>query len=127
MSGHWFLGTLDLNQFRLAERCSALNESRCRGAEHHRARRGRRLHSLRHADLLTDGGVTEWPGTDFTGDHLTRVKSHSQLQLHTVALADVDGKPLCLLLNSQGRQTSPNGVVLKRHRRAEYRHEPVAS
>jgi len=28
MSGHWFLGTLDLNQFRLAERCSALNEPR---------------------------------------------------------------------------------------------------
>jgi hypothetical protein len=30
---------------------------------------------------------------DLTGDHLTGVKSHPQLQIHTVALSDIDGKP----------------------------------
>jgi short-subunit dehydrogenase involved in D-alanine esterification of teichoic acids len=47
-----------------------------------------RLHPLRHPHLLTDGGVTERPRTDLTGDHLTRVKSHPQPQIHTVAALD---------------------------------------
>src|ERR1700757_561302 len=56
---NWFIGTLDLNQIRFAERCSVLNESRSRVAEHHSTRRGHRLHPLSHPDLLTDGGVSE--------------------------------------------------------------------
>jgi hypothetical protein len=56
---------------------------------------------LRHAHLLTDSGVTERSSTDFTGYHLTGVKSHPQLEVHTVALSDVDGKSLRLLLNAQ--------------------------
>ena len=111
---------------RFAESRSALNESRGRRAEHHSTRRRGRFHPLPHADLLTDGGVTETSRTDLTGDHLTGVKSHPQLQIHTVAGVDADGKPLRLLLNAQGRQTGPNGVVLQRHRRAEHRHDPVA-
>ena len=124
--GHRRVGTLDLNQLRFAESRSALNQPRGRRTEHHSARRCRRFHPLRHADLLTDGGVTERPRTDLTGDHLTGVQSHPQLEVHTVALLDVDRKPLGLLLDAQGRQTGTNGVVLQRHRRAEHRHDPVA-
>jgi hypothetical protein len=75
--------------------------------------------------LLTNGGVTERPRTDLTGDHLTGVKAHPRLQLHTVAGVDVDGKPLGLLLNAQGRQTGTNSVVLQRHRCPEHRHDAV--
>ena len=84
-----------------------------------------RLHPLRHPDLRTNGGVTERPRTDLTGDHLTGVKSHPQLEVHTVALSDFDGKPLRLFLNAQGRQTGTNGVVLQRNRRAEHCHDAV--
>ena len=80
---------------------------------------------MRHPDLLTDGGVTERSGTDFTGDHLTRVQSDPHLQVHTVPVSDVDGKPFRLLLNPQGRQTGTNRVVLQRRRCAEDRHDPV--
>ena len=126
MGGHRFVGTLDLNQLRLAESRCAINQSRGGRAEHHPTRRCDRLHPLSHPDLLTDGGVTERPRTDFTGDHLTGVQAHPQLQIHTVAVLDLDGKPLRLLLNAQGRQTGANSVVLQRHRRAEHRHDPVA-
>ena len=115
-----------LNHLRFTESRCALNQSRGRRAEHHPTRRSDRLHPLRHPDLLTNGGVTERPRTDLTGDHLTGVQSHPQPQVHTVAVLDLDGKPLRLLLNAQGRQTGTNGVVLQRHRRAEHRHDPVA-
>jgi hypothetical protein len=39
---------------------------------------------------------------------------------------DADGKPLRLLLNTQGCQTGTHRVVLKRNWRAEYRHDAVA-
>jgi hypothetical protein len=66
---------------------------------------------LRHADLLTDGGVTEWPRTDLTGDHVTGVKSHPQLEVHTIALLDVGCKPLRLLLDVlPGARLSPLGA-----------------
>jgi len=81
---------------------------------------------LRHPDLLTYGGVTERSRTDFTGDHLTGVKPHAQLQLHTVAGVDIDGKAFPLLLNAQGRQACTNSVVLQRDWRTEHRHDPVA-
>jgi hypothetical protein len=94
--------------------------------EHHRARGRHRFHPLRHADLLTDCGVTEWARTDFTGDHLTGVESHSQLQIHTVAVFDLGGQTSCFLLDVQRRQTAANSVVLQRHRRAEHSHDAVA-
>ena len=93
-AGTGSLGTLDLHQLRLAESRRALNQSRGGRAEHHPTRRCHRFHPLRHPDLLTDGGVTQSARTDLTGDHLTGVKSHPQPQIHTVALLDVDGKPL---------------------------------
>jgi hypothetical protein len=76
--------------------------------------------------LLTDGGVTRRAGTDLAGDHLTGVKSHPQLEVHAVTVLDVDGKPLCLLLNPQRSQTGTNSMVLQGNRRAEHRHDPVA-
>ena len=84
--GDWLVGTLDLNQLRLAESRCAINQSRGGRAEHHPARRSDRLHPLSHPDLLTDSGVTERPRTDLTGDHLTRVQAHPQLQFDTVAV-----------------------------------------
>ncbi len=126
MGGHRLVGTLDLNHLGFAQSRSALNQSRGRRAEHHPTRRCHRFHPLRHADLLTDGGVTERSRTDLTGDYLTGVKPHPQLQIHTVALLDVDGKPLRLLLNPQGRQTGSNSVILQRYRCTEHRHNPVA-
>ena len=121
-----FIGTLDLNQLRLAESRCALNQSRGGRAEHHPTRRSDRLHPLRHPHLLTNSGVTQSARTDLTGDHLTGVQAHPQLQLHTVAVSDLGGKPLRLLLNAQRRQAGANSVVLQRHRRAEHRHDAVA-
>jgi hypothetical protein len=125
-SGDWFVGPLDQNVLRLIESGSASDQPRGGRAEHHPTRRGHRFHPLRHANLLTHGGVTERPRADFTGDHLPGVQPDPQPQIHTVSLADIDGKPLRLLLNAQGRQTGPNGVVFQRDRRAEHRHDPVA-
>ena len=125
-AAHRLVGTLDLNQLGLAQGRCAINQSRGGRAEHHPTRRGDRLHPLSHSDLLTDGGVTEWAGTDFTGDHLTGVQAHPQLQVHTVALSDVDRKPLRLLLYAQRRQAGAESVVLQRDWRAEHRHDAVA-
>ena len=125
-AAHRLVGTLDLNQLGFAESRCAINQSRGGRAEHHPARRSDRLHPLRHPDLLTDGGVTERPRTDFTGDHLARVQAHPQPQIHTVAVLDFDGKPLRLLLDAQRRQAGANSVVLQRHRRTEHRHDAVA-
>jgi hypothetical protein len=57
--GHRFVGTLDLSQFRLTQSREALDESRGGCAEHHPTLSCNRLHPLRHANMLTDGGVTE--------------------------------------------------------------------
>src|SRR5262245_35486555 len=76
IGGHWFLGTLNARHLRLAESRRALNELRGGCAEHYPARRSDRLHPLRHPDLLTHGGVTKRPRTDFTRDHLTGVQAH---------------------------------------------------
>src|SRR6185312_16559002 len=83
------------------------------------------LHPLSHSDLLPDRGVTVRPRTDLTGDHLTGVQTDPQLQLDTVAVLDVDGKPLRLFLNTEGRQTGTNSVVLQRHWRAEHSHDAI--
>ena len=75
---------------------------------------------------FADGGVTARPGTDVTGDHLAGVQAHPQPQVHTVAILDLDRKPLRLLLNAQGRQAGANSVVFQRDWRAEHRHDAVA-
>ena len=75
--GDRFLGTLDSDHLRFTESRRAINQP-CGGrAEHHPARRSDRLHPLSHSDLLTDRGVTQSAGADFTGDDLTRVESHT--------------------------------------------------
>jgi len=123
---HRFVGALDVNQLRLTESCCVIDKS-CGGrAEHHATRRSDRFHPLGHTDLLTDGGVTVSPGTDLTRNYLTGVKTDAQLEIHAVAVLNFDGKPLCLLLNTQGSQTGTNSVVLQRRRRTEHRHDPVA-
>jgi len=76
--------------------------------------------------LLTDGGVSQRPRTDLTGDHLAGIQAHSQLQVHAVKGSDVNGQQLRRFLKAQGRQTGTNGVVLQRHRRAEHGHDAVA-
>src|SRR6185312_9609184 len=100
LSRDGLIGTLDLNQLRLTESRCTIDKSRGRCAQHHPARRSDRLHPLSHPHLFTDSGVTERPRTHFTRDDLTRVKSHPQLQLDTVAVLDVDGKPLRLFLDT---------------------------
>jgi hypothetical protein len=64
--------------------------------------------------------------TDFTGDQLTGVQAHPQLELHTVAVVDFNGESLGLFLDAQGRQAGANSTVLQRHRRAEDSHDAVA-
>ena len=122
-AAHRFIGTLDLNQLRLTESRCAINQSRGGRAEHHPTGGCHRLHPLSHPDLLTDGGVTESARTDLTGDHLTGVQADPQPQVDTVAVLDLGGKPLRLVLNTQRRQAGTNGVVLQRDWRAEHRHD----
>ena len=124
--GNRFVGALDAHPLRFGQHHGVLDQPRGGLRQHHPARRGHRFHPLRQPDLLTDRGVPQRPRTDLTGDHLTGVKSHPHLEVHTVALLDLDGKPLRLLLNAHGRQAGTNGVILQRHRGAEHRHHPVA-
>ena len=98
--GHWLIGSLNVDHLRFTEHHRALDQS-CGGrAEHHPTSRSGRLHPLSHPDLLTDGGVSERPTTDFTSDHQAGVKSHPELQINAVALTDVGRKSLRLLLNA---------------------------
>ena len=85
---------LILHQLRFAQHGGMFDQSRGGLAEHHPARWGNRFHALSHPDLLTDRGVTQSTRTDFTGDHLTGVRADSQPQVHTVAVVDLDGKPV---------------------------------
>ena len=85
-AGTGVVGALDVHHLGVAQRRRALNQSRGGRAEHHPTRRRHRLHPLRHPDLLTDRGVTQSARTDLTGDHLTGVQSHPQLQIHAVAV-----------------------------------------
>ena len=62
------------------EHDALLNQPRSGFTEHHSAGRRDRLHPLRHADLLTDRGVTPRPRTHFAGDHLTGIQPDPQLQ-----------------------------------------------
>ncbi|BDB40677.1 hypothetical protein IWGMT90018_11230 [Mycobacterium kiyosense] len=126
VGGHRLPGALDPNVFEFAHPGRARHQSRRRRAQHHRTRRGHRLHPLRNTYLLTDGGIAEPPCADPTGDHLTGVHTHPQLQFHSVPLVHADGEPLDLPLDVQGGPTGSNGVVFQSHRRPEHRHDPVA-
>jgi hypothetical protein len=121
---HRFLGTFDAQQLRLSQH-RPRGQPRGGLTEHHLTRRSHRLDPLRQSDLLTNCGVTQSTRTDLTGYHLTGIKAHAQLEVHTVVLLDVNGKPLCLLLHPQCSEASTNGVVLQRHRRTEHRHDAV--
>jgi len=57
---------------------------------------------------------------------LTGVEPDTDLEVHTVALTDIDGDPLGLLLNAQGSQAGTDCVILQCRWRAEHRHDPVA-
>ena len=120
------VGALYLNQFRLAERSHNIHESRGGQAEHHPAWGRRRLHSLRHSDMLADGRVTQSARTDFTGYHLTGVQADTNGEFNAVATVHPRGNDLSRLLDPQRSKTRPHRMVLQRHRRAENRHDPVA-
>jgi hypothetical protein len=76
--------------------------------------------------LFADRGVTHWRCTDFTGDHASRIESHTQLQRNTVTALNLGGQALSLPLDIQRRQTSANCMILQRNRRTKQRHDPVA-
>src|SRR5258705_5067256 len=113
-------GTLDLNKLRLSEAGCAVNQSRGGRAKHDPTGRRDRLHPLSHPHLLTDGGVTEWAGTDLTSDHLARVQAHPQPEIHTVAVMDVDGELLGLRLyaptppGKRGKRDPPTRLARRR-------------
>ena len=102
MGGHWVLRTLNAHHLRFTKSHSAINQSRGGRAEHHPTRRSHPFHPLRHPHLLTNGGVTERPRTDFPGNHLTGVQAHAQPEVHTVTIVDLGRKPLGLLLTRTG-------------------------
>ena len=101
---HRRVTALDVDHLGFIQKGGVLDQSRSGRTEHHPTRRSDRLHPLGHPDLLTDGGVTQSTRTDLTSDHLAGVQAHPQPQLDTVALLDVDRKPLRLLLYAQRRQ-----------------------
>ena len=120
------LRALDLDQFGISQNHNVIDQSCRRFAEHHPTRRRGRLHALRHADLLTDRGVTRIGRADFAGDHLTRVQPDPQQQLDAVTVVDLGGQLGVLGLNLQRRHACPKSVILQRNRGAEYRHDAVA-
>jgi hypothetical protein len=111
-------GSLDLHQFRLAQRGNVFDQPRRRLAEHHSTRLRDGLHPLSHADLTADCGVTAWPGADLTRDDLARAQAHSQLD------GDIVGRG-SLALDIQCCQARAKSMVLQRYWCAEDRHDAV--
>src|SRR6202045_2378007 len=68
--GHWFFGTLDLNQLRLTKSRYAINQSPGLPAENPPPRLPHRLPPLSHPQLLVDSGVAQGSRADFASDHL---------------------------------------------------------
>jgi hypothetical protein len=58
--------------------------------------------------------------------HQARVQAHPPQQLYTVALSDVDRKPLRFLLDGQGGEAGPYRMMLQRCWCTEHRHHAVA-
>ena len=65
--------------------------------------------------------------TRFTPDVEQIRSAYAQPEVYTVALSDVDRKPLRFLLDGQGRQAGPYRVILQRRWCTEHRHDAVAS
>ena len=76
MRRHRFRAAFDVHQLAFTQHRGSSDQSRGGLAEHHSTWRSDRFHPLGHADLITDGGVTERARTDFTGDDLTRIQAH---------------------------------------------------
>jgi len=70
---------------------------------------------LGQPDLLTDGCVTRFAGTDFSGDDLARVEADPQWQRGADAF-----------LNVQRSEASPASMIFQRSWRTEDRHDAVA-
>ena len=124
MGRHWLVGTFNLNQLRVAEHRRAIDEPRGGRAEHHTTRRCHRFHALRHADLLTDGGVTEGSRADLAGDHLTGVSPPATAAPRRGALGR-RRRAASLPPERPRRQTGSKSVILQRYRRAEDCHDAV--
>jgi hypothetical protein len=115
-----------VHHLRLIELHDVIDKPRSGLAQHHRTRRRNGFHPLRHADLVTDGGVTQSPRTDLPDDHLTRIQADAKLQCDAVESVDLLRQPLGVLLNFQRRQTRADCVVFQRNRRPEHGHDAVA-
>ena len=97
---HWIGCSLDPHHLRLTETRGVLHQSRGGLAEHHPARRGRRLHPLGHPDLLADDGVIHYVRTYFAGNHFSRIQADPHLQRDTVASGHLGGELLGFRLNT---------------------------
>ncbi len=118
--------TFDPHHFRIAQHHRGIDQTGGRFAEHHPARRGRRLHPLSHPDLLADGRVTCCGRADFTGDHLTGIQPDPQFHGDPVTTFDVGRQATRFLLDVDGCQASAKSVILQRGGCAEQRHDAVA-
>ena len=78
-------GAFNAHKFRSAKVHHVLDEPCRRFAEHHTAGRCNRFHPLRHADLITDRGVTEGTGADFAGNNRTGVQADTNLEVDFIA------------------------------------------
>ena len=117
---------LMLTNFRSSRTTASSTQPRGGLAEHHPARRRRRLHPLRHSDLLAYGRVSACARADFPGDHLAGVQAHPKLQVDAVPILDVERQLLRLYLEIKCGKACAKGMVLQRHRGPENGHDPVA-
>ena len=90
--GHGRVGALDVNVFDGPEPGGFLDEAGCGERAHDSARRGGRLHALRHSDGMADGGVSAVARAYFAGDHLARVQPDPDLQGDAVTAKHLGGK-----------------------------------
>jgi hypothetical protein len=113
--GNRGVSALDAHKLPIAKVHGVFDEPSRRLAEHHTARWRNRLHSLGHADVLTDGRVTQCAGANFASNHLTGVQADSQLERGSDFSLDV-----------QRSQAGAERVVLQRDWCAKHRHDAVA-
>ena len=120
---HRFFGALDGDGFDRPKLHGSLDEAGGRLRTQHTAWWRRSLHPLRHPDMMTNGGVS---GADLARNDLAGVKSDAELQIDIVASKYFRGQLFGHCLDLQRSEASPHGVVFKRSRRAEHRHDAVA-
>ena len=109
------VATLYLNEFEVSEDSGVLYQAGRRLAQHHAAGRRGGLHPLGQPDLLTDGCVTRFARTDFSGDDLARVQADPQWQRGADVLLDV-----------QRSEAGAESMIFQRGWRTEHRHDAVA-